>query len=91
MEKFTIKYDNTDAEIETGYKLFQRKYMLKRNIIFTVVYAIAAGVGLDFMITNYTGLEGYISVHKLIVKLFLQINKIVTMSTQEETEKSRRP
>lgn len=60
MEKFTIKYDNTDAEIETGYKLFQRKYMLKRNIIFTVVYAIAAGVGLNFMITDYTRLEGYI-------------------------------
>lgn len=60
MEKFTIKYDNTDAEIETGYKLFQRKYMLKRNIIFTVVYGIAAGVGLNFMITDYTRLEGYI-------------------------------
>lgn len=60
MEKFTIKYDNTDAEIETGYKLFQRKYMLKRNIIFTVVYGIAAGVGLDFMIADYTNLAGYI-------------------------------
>lgn len=60
MEKFTIKYDNTDAEIETAYKLFQRKYMMKRNIIFTVVYAIAAGVGLDFMIADYTSLAGYI-------------------------------
>lgn len=60
MEKFEIKYDNTLPEIETGYKLFQRKYMLKRKIIFTVVYTIAAAVGVDFMINNYTNIAGYI-------------------------------
>ena len=40
MEKFVINYTNTLPEIETGYKLFQRKYMLKRSIIFTVVYSM---------------------------------------------------
>lgn len=60
MEKFEIKYDNTLSEIETGYKLFQRKYMLKRNIIFSLVYAIAAGVGVDFIIHDYTSFPGYI-------------------------------
>ena len=65
MEKFEIKYDNTLPEIETGYKLFQRKYMMKRNIIFTVVYAIAAAVGVDFLVHafmegNYANMAGYI-------------------------------
>lgn len=65
MEKFEIKYDNTLSEIETGYKLFQRKYMMKRNIIFTVVYTIAAAVGVDFLVNsfiagNYANMAGYI-------------------------------
>jgi len=65
MEKFEIQYDNTLPEIETGYKLFQRKYMMKRNIIFTVVYAIAAAIGVDFLVHdfmngNYANLAGYI-------------------------------
>ncbi|MCM1055175.1 MAG: hypothetical protein NC394_06605 [Bacteroides sp.] len=55
-----ISYDNTLSEIELGYKLFQRKYMLKRNIIFSIVYAIAAGVGVDFIINDYTNFPGYI-------------------------------
>ena len=60
MEKFEIKYDNTDPEIETAYKLFQRKYMLKRNIIFSIVYAIAAGLGVNFVIGNSANMAGYI-------------------------------
>ena len=60
MEKFDIKYDNSNQEIETAYKLFQRKYMLKRNIIFTVVYAIAAGLGVNFVIGNSANMAGYI-------------------------------
>lgn len=65
MEKFEIKYDNTLSEIETGYKLFQRKYMMKRNIIFTAVYTIAAAIGVDFIVHsfmegNYTNMAGYI-------------------------------
>ena len=60
MEKFDIKYDNSDQEIETAYKLFQRKYMLRRNIIFSVVYAIAAGLGVNFVLGNSANMAGYI-------------------------------
>ena len=60
MEKFDIKYDNSDQEIETAYKLFQKKYMLRRNIIFSVVYAIAAGLGVNFVIVNNVSMAGYI-------------------------------
>ncbi len=60
MEKFEIKYDNTLSEIETGYRLFQRKYMFKRNLIFSIVYAIAAGVGVDFLVHSLSNMAGYI-------------------------------
>lgn len=60
MEKTEIKYNNTLPEIETGYKLFQLKYMLKRNIMFSLVYAIAAGIGIIFIIRDYTNFPGYI-------------------------------
>lgn len=60
MEKTEIKYNNTLPEIETGYKLFQHKYMLKRNIMFSLVYAIAAGIGIIFIIRDYTNFPGYI-------------------------------
>lgn len=60
MEKFDIKYDNTDPEIETAYKLFQKKYMLKRNIINTVVFAIATGLGVNLVIGNTANMFGYL-------------------------------
>lgn len=60
MEKIEIQYDNTLAEVEEGYKLFLRKYTLKRSIIFTVVYAIAAAAGIDFVIHDYASMPGYI-------------------------------
>lgn len=60
MEKFEIKYDNTLSEIETGYKLFQRKYVFKRNLIFSIVYGIAAAIGVDFIVHDHTGMAGYI-------------------------------
>lgn len=60
MEKFEIKYNNTLSEIETGYKLFQRKYMFKRNLIFSIVYGIAAAVGVDILVHDYTNMAGYI-------------------------------
>ena len=60
MEKIEIKYDNTLDEIEKGYTLFLKKYTLKRSIIFTIVYAIAAGAGIDFVIHDHTSMLGYI-------------------------------
>ena len=62
MERFEIKYDNSNAEIETAYKLFQKKYMLRRNVLFSVVYAIAAGLGINFVVLNSANLLGYILV-----------------------------
>lgn len=60
MEKTEIKYDNTLAEIEKGYTLFLRKYTLKRSIIFSVIYAIAMAVGIDFVVHNPASMPGYI-------------------------------
>lgn len=60
MEKFEIKYDNTLSEIEEGYKQFQRKYMLKRNILFSIVYAISAAVGIDLLVVKPNAMTGYI-------------------------------
>ena len=60
MEKFEIKYDNSNEEIEIAYKLFQKKYMLRRNVIFSIVYAIAAGLGVNFVVLNSTNMAGYI-------------------------------
>ncbi|MCM1298176.1 MAG: hypothetical protein NC203_03080 [Firmicutes bacterium] len=60
MEKIEINYDNTLAEIEKGYTLFIKKYTLKRSIIFTIVYAIAMGAGIDFVIHDHTSMPGYL-------------------------------
>ena len=62
MEKFEIKYDNSNEEIEIAYKLFQKKYMLRRNVLFSVVYAIAAGLGINFVVLNSANMLGYILV-----------------------------
>lgn len=60
MDSFEIKYDNTLDEISKGYTLFWKKYALLRTIIFTLVYAIALGVGIDFVVNDYTSMPGYI-------------------------------
>lgn len=60
MDSFEIKYDNTLDEISKGYTLFWKKYALKRTIVFTVVYAIALGVGIDFVVRDHTNMPGYI-------------------------------
>ncbi len=60
MDSFEIKYDNTLDEISKGYTLFWKKYALRRTIVFTVVYAIALGVGIDFVVRDHTNMPGYI-------------------------------
>lgn len=57
---FEIRYDNTIPEIETAFKLFQRKYALRRLIIFTIVYLIVIALGVNFIVTDYTKPYGYI-------------------------------
>lgn len=60
MESFEIKYDNTLDEISKGYNMFWKKYALKRMIVFTVVYAIALAIGIDFVVGNPSNMPGYI-------------------------------
>lgn len=55
-----IKYDMTLDEIGKGFKLFQKKYQFKKSLIFTFVYLIALGLGVDFIIGNITNFYGYV-------------------------------
>ncbi len=55
-----ISYTMTLEEIEAGFKLFQRKYSLKRSILFTVVYSIALVFGVDFIIRGAGNFYGYV-------------------------------
>lgn len=57
-----IKYSMTLDEIGEGFKLFQKKYQLKKSLVFTLVYLIALGLGIDFLIRDHTGIYGYILV-----------------------------
>ena len=54
-----IKYNMTLDEISEGFRLFQRKYQFKKSLIFTAVYLIALGLGVDFIIRNITNFYGY--------------------------------
>ena len=57
-----IKYSMTLDEIGEGFKLFQKKYQFKKSLVFTLVYLIALGLGIDFLIRDNTGIYGYILV-----------------------------
>lgn len=67
-----ISYDMELSEIGEGFKLFQKKYQLKRTIIFTIVYAIAAVLGVDMIIRNYQNFYGYLLVGIGIGLIFMQ-------------------
>lgn len=60
IENLTIKFDNNEQEITESFKLFQRKYMLKRKVLFTIVYGIACGLGINLIVTNMTNPIGYV-------------------------------
>lgn len=49
-------------EISDGFKLFQRKYQLRRTILFTIVYVIALILGIDFLIRDINNFYGYVLV-----------------------------
>lgn len=57
-----IKYSMNLDEISEGFKLFQRKYQLKRTILFTIVYLIAFVLGVDFIIRDLNNFYGYVLV-----------------------------
>lgn len=56
----TIKYDMSLEEINDGYKLFWRKYQLKRTIIYTIAYLIALVLGVDLLLKNSNWFYGAI-------------------------------
>ena len=60
IETIKISYDNTNAEVEQAYKRFLHKYTFKRSVIFSIVYLIAAGLGLNLMITAPSQIYGYL-------------------------------
>ena len=57
-----IEYSMNLDEISDGFKLFQRKYQLKRTILFTIVYVIALILGIDFLIRDINNFYGYVLV-----------------------------
>ncbi len=67
-----VSYDMELSEIGEGFKLFQKKYQLKRTIIFTIVYAIASVLGIDMIIRNPQNFYGYLLIGLGIGLIFMQ-------------------
>ena len=67
-----ISYNMELSEIDEGFKLFYKKYQLKRTIIFTIVYAIAAVLGVDMVIRNPQNFYGYLLIGSGIGLIFMQ-------------------
>ena len=57
-----IEYSMNLDELSDGFKLFQRKYQLRRTILFTIVYVIALILGIDFLIRDINNFYGYVLV-----------------------------
>ena len=47
---FDIRFDAETSEIETGYKAFQNRYLLRKKVLYTVVYVIIIVLGVDLII-----------------------------------------
>lgn len=58
---FDIRFDAETSEIETGYKAFQNRYLLRKKVLYTVVYVIIIVLGVDLIIKNPAGIPGYIA------------------------------
>lgn len=54
-----LNYNMTLDEISEGFKLFWKKYQFKKCVIYTIVYAIALVLGIDFIIKNHENFYGY--------------------------------
>lgn len=55
-----IKYDNNIDEIKRGFIKIHNRYALKRIALFSIVFLIAAILGIDMIIKNPQGYPGYI-------------------------------
>ena len=58
-EILKISYDNTTGEIEEAYKNFQNYFLLKKKIIYTVIYLIVLVLAADLVIRDNTNVMGY--------------------------------
>lgn len=67
-----ICYDMELSEIEEGFRLFQKKYQLKRSILFTIVYGIAVILGVDMVVRNPQNFYGYLLIGLGIGLIFMQ-------------------
>ncbi|MBQ8932561.1 MAG: YcxB family protein [Ruminiclostridium sp.] len=74
-----ISYNMELSEIGEGFKLFQRKYQLKRSIIFTIVYGIALILGVDMVIRNPQNFYGYLLIGLGAGLIFMQWYKPVAV------------
>lgn len=67
-----ISYNMELSEIGEGFKLFYKKYQMKRSIIFTIVYGIATILGIDMIIRNWQNFYGYLLVGIGVGLIFMQ-------------------
>ncbi|MBQ2798628.1 MAG: YcxB family protein [Ruminiclostridium sp.] len=74
-----ISYNMELSEIGEGFKLFQRKYQLKRSIIFTIVYGIALILGVDMVVRNPQNFYGYLLIGLGAGLIFMQWYKPVAV------------
>lgn len=58
---FDIRFTAETPEIETGYKAFQNHFLLKKKVLYTIVYVIVLVLGIDLIVKNPTGMAGYIA------------------------------
>lgn len=58
---FEIRFTADTPEIETGYKAFQNRFLLKKKVLYTIVYVIVLILGIDLIVKNPTGIAGYIA------------------------------
>lgn len=74
-----ISYNMELSEIGEGFKLFQKKYQLKRSIIFTIVYGIALILGVDMVVRNPQNFYGYLLIGLGAGLIFMQWYKPVAV------------
>lgn len=58
---FDIRFTAETPEIETGYKAFQNRFLLKKKVLYTIVYVIILILAIDLIVKNPTGIAGYIA------------------------------
>lgn len=58
---FDIRFTAETPEIETGYKAFQNRFLLKKKVLYTIAYVIVLVLGIDLIVKNPTGMAGYIA------------------------------